>query len=52
MKLSLAPTDRLAEAVRTAFRTALLQSIFIVCAGLSYLGVTPLGIGTRLVTPR
>ena len=52
MKLSLASIDRLAEAVRTAFGAALLQSMLIVCAGVSYLGVTPLGIGTRLFTPR
>ena len=52
MKLSLDSTDRLTESVQTAFRTASPQSILIVCAGVSYLGVTPLGIGTRLFTPR
>ena len=52
IKQCLAPTDRLIVSVQTAFRAVSLQSILIVCAGVSYLGATPLGIGTRLFTLR
>ena len=52
IKLGFASIDRLIVSVQTAFRAASLQSILIVCAGVSYFGATPLGIGTRQFTPR